>query len=182
MTMKKIAVICLLLGLVGCGDKAGTKSVSSEPASAEPTAAVVVQPKKAVHYYSVEDGGEYGYEPGVSQDDQHNGTGAKSLIMFRYAGLRDAQYQVYSKYGPVVTALQCENPCEFIKIMTFYNGTFVKKEMLRATEGTIGWLAISDAINGFMKAYVAGKQGKEYSLHFDEKHGVQKLPADQSET
>lgn len=169
--MKKAMWMLMVLALAGCGDEAGTKGISSEPAEAE-----VVPPVKAEHLYSVEDNGEYGYERGISQNDQQEGRVANSLLMFRFAGQRDGKYQAYHKEGPAVVAMECSNPCEFIKAMTFYDGELIKKEMVRATEGSIGWSVMSDAINGYMKPYVAGKQGKEYQLTFDEKRGIQKVP------
>lgn len=172
--MKKAVWVLMVMALAGCGDQAGTKGISSQPAEVQE--AEVVQPVKAEHQYSVEDGGEYGYERGVSQNDQESGTAANSLLMFRYAGQHDGKYQAYHKDGSVVIAMECGNPCDFIKVMTFYDGELIKKEMLRATGGMIGWSVMADAINGFLKPYVAGKQGKEYQLTFDEKRGIQKVP------
>jgi hypothetical protein len=170
----------MVVALAGCGDKAGNQ-VSGAALPEQPNMEKVAEALKAMapsHYYSMEDGGEYGYERELSQNDQESGTVTNSIVMFRYGGKHDDKYQVYTKDGDAVTAMECTNPCEFIKVLTFYEGEFIKKEIIKGTEGSIAYGAMMDAINGKMKPYVAGKQGKEYLLTFDEKRGIHKVPID----
>lgn len=167
--MKKFALMLVVFALAGCGD-------STAPSSATQAEAALVEPLPAAHYYSLEDGTEYGYEPAISQNDQESGMVAKSMVMFRYAGQRDGKHQVYAKDGSNMTVIECANPCEFMKLMSFYDGEFVNKELIRAKEGSMGWSAISDGINGFMKPTVKVKNGKSIRLWFDEA-GAHLVPA-----
>ena len=64
----------------------------------------------------MKDGYEYGYEQAISQDAADSGQVATSLLMFKFVGEKDGNYQVFSKNaGDVITLLQCSNPCEYIK-------------------------------------------------------------------
>lgn len=175
--MKKLAIVMVLSGLflVGCDSGQNTQQVSVEEA---PTAEIAQSTPKVDHWYSMKDGYEYGYEQGISQDQQNAGQGAATLMMFKYAGQKDGMYQAYSKdaaSGAIVVA-QCSNPCDFIKLMTFFQGEHLKTDRMKATEGTIGWLVMADAINGKLEQYVMDKNGKKAHVWFDEQKGVISTP------
>lgn len=170
--MKKAVWMLIVLALAGCGEKpAGSGGGQSE--NAKPVAEVVA-PKQAEHFYVMADGDEYGYELGVSQIDQDNGKMANSLMMFRYAGENAGKHQAYSKDGLTFTVIECGNPCEFMKVMTFAGTEFIRKELVRATEGTIGWGVMADAINGFLQVHKT-KDGKSHPW-FDERKGIRFIP------
>jgi hypothetical protein len=159
-----LALICVVL-VCGCGQQS-----TSQPEKAE---IVPVEPLPD-HYYSMKDGLEYGYEPAVSEDAQKAGQLASTLLMFKFAGERDGVYQIYTKDGYSTTVAECSNPCDFIKIMVFAKDVgHVKTERMRATEGTIVWLAISDAINNKLEQFVNEKNGKKFTVWWDEKKGLQ---------
>lgn len=166
--MKKAMWVLIVLGLAGCGDESASGSANAEPV------AEVVALKPAVHFYVMADGDEYGYELGVSQSDQDNGKMANSLMMFRYAGEHDGKHQAYSKDGLAFTIVECSNPCEFMKVMRFAGTEFIKKDLVRATEGTIGWGVMEDAINGFLQVHKT-RDGKSHPW-FDEKKGIHFIP------
>lgn len=159
------------------GEKFPNLKVTVEPG---PNSAIQIPaPPVRQNNYSFKDGYEYGYERVLSEQEKNNGLGTSPLVVFKYAGHRDDKYQVYVKDKNVrgaVTVLECSNPCEFIKAMTFYNGEMLKKEHLRATSKTIGWLALEDAINGRLEQYVTEKNNRKVTISFDEKKGVKFTP------
>ena len=143
------------------------------PQAAPEQAAIVPEPVKVDHYYSMKDGVEYGYEQGLSQDAQNAGQAATKLMMFKFSGQKNGVYQVFSaeKSGATVT-LQCENPCNYIKSMSFYQLEHTGTERMKATEGTVGWAVMADAINGKLEKFQAEKNGKKFEVWFDEKKGM----------
>lgn len=169
--MKKLLFTMVLSGLIiaGCGnDKAPA------PKAAEPAAVVPAEPIKD-HEYSLKDGVEYGYERAISENEANQGKAASELLMAKYAGEKDGAYQAYIKQGQVIAVFQCGNPCEFIKIMTFMDGEHINTERMRATEGTIGWSIMADAINGKLRPYVGDRNGRKFNVWFDEKKGIQQI-------
>lgn len=179
--------------LISCILVAGTASLLRDkpptPTSAQATPAVPVKtdtstvaqatpaaPAKG-HNYSLKDGYEYGYERDVSADEQNRGQAANALMMARFAGKIDGKYQVFMKSsedhnGTLV--VECTNPCEFMKIMAFYQGQHVKTERVRVTPDIIGWSILEDAINGQMQQFVEDRDGRKYTIWFDENKGMQR--------
>ena len=153
----------MALGLIGCEDQQQTQAEIAEV------------PVKVEHHYSLKDGYEYGYEQAISQDAADSGQAASTLLMFKYAGTKDGVYQAYTKEASgAISVLQCNNPCDFLKIMVFYDGEHLKTERMKATEGTIGWSVISDAINGQLEQYVGENKstGQKLNVWFTEKDGL----------
>lgn len=178
MKMKTItAALAVCAAIVGCGPQDAQKQSSVE---AGPNAAIQAPaPSVKQNNYSFKDGYEYGYERELSEQEKNNGVGTSPLVILKYAGHHDDKYQVYIKEAAVrgaVTVLECSSPCEFIKAMTFYNGQMLRKEHLRATPKTIGWLALEDAINGRLEQYVTEKNNRKVTISFDEKKGVKFTP------
>lgn len=167
--MKRIALIGIIaILLAGCGN-------TSNDTQAQQAEIVPEQPK-IDHYYSLKDGFEYGYEQAVSQNALQDGQAVESLLMFKYAGAKDGKYQVYTRDGATFEVLECNNPCEFMKIMVFFNGKHISTERMRATEGTIGWLVMADAINGKLEQFVGERNGNQHYVWFDEAKGPQRVP------
>lgn len=165
--MNKFAIALFIFMLIAC-DK---NQVAESNLSIENTESTVSAPD---HNYSLKEGSEYGYEQAVSDAEIQQGHGASTLIMFKYAGQKDGKHQAYSKDGGVTTVLECASPCEFIKIMVFAKGIgHVKTERMRATEGTIGWLVISDALNGKLDPFIGDENGRKFTVWFDEMKSVQ---------
>lgn len=169
--MKKLYlfVALLSLALAGCGNGQQTSAIPEKPAQVVPP-----MPVKD-HEYSLKDGVEYGYERAVSAEEANQGKAASQLLMVRYAGTKGGDYQAYIKDGLVIAVFQCSNPCEFIKIMTYLDGEHVKTERMRATEGTVGWSVMADAINGKLQPYVGERNGRKFNVWFDERKGVQQI-------
>jgi hypothetical protein len=173
--MKKQIVVWAVVTLVlaGCGDSHPTLSTEAEGQSAT----IAPEPPKIEHMYSMKDGDQYGYEKGISKDQQDAGQTASTLLMFSYAGEKDGVYQAYTGTDGVVTVMQCNNPCEFMKILTFVGGENVKTDRMKATEGSVGWAVMSDAINGKLEPHVAKRNGKKGHVWFDENSGIHFTPS-----
>ena len=193
--MSKISagvIVLLLAGLAGCGDQtaapkteaSGSAATSNASTTAteesEEQAAAPEQAAEPKHYYAMTENGEYGYEAGVSEDDQQGGQVAANLIMVKFAGEKDGKFQVFYRDSNVRSAYhvsECENPCRYMKSMTFLNGKHIKTERATNTEGSLGWAWMSDAINGEMErgTIESKKSGKSF-VWFDEKAGMQTTP------
>ena len=77
--------------------------------------------------------------------------------------------------------LQCNNPCDFIKVMVFLDGEHIKTERVKAVAGSIGWTVMSDAINGRLEQYIQmNKQtNKKVNVWFAEQEGMEATPIKQ---
>ena len=174
--MKKlILAIAVMLALVGCDD-------NSNKAPEKLAAEIAQEVPKADHYYSIKDGYEYGYEQAISQNSLNAGQIASALIMFKYAGEKNGVYQAFSNEATgATTVLQCNNPCDFIKVMVFLDGEHIKTERVKAVAGSIGWTVMSDAINGKLEQYIRmNKQtNKKVNVWFAEQEGMEATPIKQ---
>lgn len=135
-------------------------------------AGIAPQQASIDHYYSMRDGYLYGYEQAISQNDIEQGRAANTLLMFRYSGLKDGVYQVYTKDDAldVITVMECTNPCDFLKIITHVKHLDKPKvEHMRMTPGTIAELVFYDAMNGKLNEVVLDKNGKKNSMWIGEK-------------
>jgi len=141
-----------------------------------PQAETVNQSPLLDHNYAMKDGNQYGYARAISAEEANNGQVAEQLMMFKFSGSRDGTFQVFTETDGPISTLECEKPCEFMKAMVFYQGKHIKTERFRAAEGSIGALALSDAINGKLEQYVSEKKGKSVNVWFDEKKGVIAMP------
>ncbi|MBK4739206.1 hypothetical protein [Noviherbaspirillum pedocola] len=159
--MRKIIVLSIFFALVGCSDES-EKHVNATPemvAAANPGPAanyvppVYTPPPKPSHLYSMEEDGEYGYEPGISENDEKSGTKAQALIMVRYLGESNGVHSVQVGDANVRQVTSCKLPCEFVKNKTYVAGTLVKTETMRAAEGSIVWAVMQDIQNGELKPY-----------------------------
>ena len=129
------------------------------------------------HHYVLKDGFQYGYEPGTSIEDAAQGKLSNEILMFKYAGQREGKFQVFYPYSKThVTAMECDKPCEFIKIIDVdaYNG--ITTSHLRATEGSIGYGVMQDAISGKLNQFILEEKGKKLSVWFDTKSGMKTIP------
>jgi hypothetical protein len=149
--MKIITTLILILSVVGCSDE--NKSDAQTPTTNAKNEAKWESPKPT-HLYSIEEEGEYGYEPGISDDDEKAGRKTKPLIMVRYLGVKDGTYTIQINDGMSTNTASCKYPCEFIKQKTFFNGSVVDTQTVRAVQGSIIWAIMQDAQNDQMKPYL----------------------------
>lgn len=154
------SVLILLLAACGSGESSAPKATSA-PAI----------PAKPAHYYVLKDGAEYGYEQAISSDDKSKGQSASKVLMFKYLGERSGELQFHARDGDIHSVIQCERPCEFVKQMVFVNERIVRKEHMRANEGSIIWALIQDAMTGQLKKFTKERNGSVQEVWFDEKNG-----------
>lgn len=134
-----LALIMTVL-LTACGDQAPKATAVAEAPSAAPAV-----PK---HVYAIKDGFEYGYEQALSDQDRSQGRVTKSLLMFSYLGKKGGAYQVMLKEDDVRTVAECALPCEYAKVYTFVDVTFIKKETIPINPSALLAGVFADAITG----------------------------------
>lgn len=172
----------VVLSIVGCGNRtedAPHANVSSNaPADTLQSKPNAKAPPVKDHYYSMRDGKEYGYESELSQQDKSKGIGANSLTMVRYAGSRGDKFQAFSYKNGTYSVLECQIPCEYVKVMTFSNGEHIQTERMKVSEGIIGWSIMQDAIDGKLEQsiHISQDKKKRSTLWFSEENGIELIP------
>lgn len=111
-------------------------------------------------HYLLREGDLYAYAPELTDDERNTAEPASGPMRVGYAGQRDGVFQVVVFEEPgFVYASQCTDPCDFIKLMMFSGATLVRTRLVRAEPGTIGWLALDDAIHGRLERYLDRRNG-----------------------
>jgi hypothetical protein len=188
--MSKSTLIYVLLAglsLTGCGGEqkpvqTSPNSTASQvsgdvPTPVVPEAKPAEQPA-AEHFYSLKEGNEYGYEHAISDDEQNKGQAAARLTMFKFAGVQDGRYQVYTKNKSVIQVIECDKECKFIKVMTFVNGNHMQTERIAGGNGSIASSVMQDAINGRLERAVTTSKtdGSRKYVWFSEDNGISYTP------
>lgn len=160
--MVRYLLICALLTACGHSEQAASLAPESKPV-AEVTA--------PAHNYAVYMDDEYGYQPAISENQVNDGQVASTLFMLKYLGEKNGKYQLFTKQNDnVMTVMECQNPCQFIKLHHIVNGMgVVKTEVMEAAPDSIGKLAFDDAINGELQQFVKEDGGKRYTVWLDGK-------------
>lgn len=156
-------LICALLAACSHNEQAA--------APVNQTEAVAQAPAVPTHNYAVYMDDEYGYQPAISENQINNGQVASTLFMLKYLGEKNGKYQLFAKQNDnVMTVMECQNPCQFIKLHHLVNGMgVVKTEVMEAAPDSIGKLAFDDAINGELQQFVKEDGGKRYTVWLDGK-------------
>lgn len=170
---------CVVLG-VGAALIKGEYDKSA-PASATPSTAEVIVPQPVKdHNYVMQDGMKYGYPAAISETDRKAGQAAERIVMVLYAGEREGRYQAHIMDGLTVSALECGNPCQYMKIMTYVDNSYVsdqvKVEHMAAASGSLGYFIMQDAVRGKLKQYGRKIDGKSYQMWVDENRGMRRYP------
>jgi hypothetical protein len=106
----------------------------------------------------LEQDGEYGYEPAVSETDQRNGKTVNSLVMIRYLGEHDGNIRWSSVVNGQALVLSCKQPCEFVTMAGYVSGMEVEHETSRVAPGSIMDEILQDIDADQLKVYGAGKR------------------------
>ncbi|MFC3874855.1 hypothetical protein [Neisseria musculi] len=160
--MKKYLVLLVAVAVAAC----------SQSDTQTPQEEILKQEKQSTipdHFYSLQDGQEYGYESAISQDQANAGQAASNIIMIRFAGEKDGKYQIYGKENQVYSVFECDKNCQFIKSMVFVDNQLIRKEMLKGGNDSVASFAFMDAINGKLEKSVEESKGKKYHIWFTEK-------------
>lgn len=132
------------------------------------------------HNYVMQDGMKYGYPMAISEDARKSGQKAEQLVMAMYAGEKNGKYQAHIVDGVTVTALECEAPCKFLKVMSYIDDPYlkdqIKVEHLAANPEILGYLIMQDAMRGKLKQYGVGTEKKRFTVWVDERKGMQRTP------
>lgn len=123
---------------------ADTESASAAPApSPEPT-----------HNYVMEEGGEYGYQPAISEEEANNGVATKALEMVRYRGEKNGTYIVDAPdESGAIFRMECKDPCEYVKTRVIVEGQTIKSETVPNAPRSLMHAVLEDAMNGQLKPY-----------------------------
>lgn len=135
-----LMVACAMVLISGCGEPGGGSNSA--------VAVAPVPPPAPKHLYAIKDGLEYGYEQALSEQDRNQGRVTKSLLMFSYLGKKGGAYQVMLKDDNVRTVAECALPCEYAKVYTFVDVTFIKKETIPINPSALLAGVFADAISG----------------------------------
>ncbi|WP_028008659.1 hypothetical protein [Solimonas flava] len=139
----------------------------AEPATEQ---ASVAAPK--THVYAVREKLEYGYERALSQNDTSAGTAVAPLVMARYLGKRGNIHQVLVGKGVGSMLVQCETPCEYLKIATYYNGRYRDATFIRNEPGIVASGIMDDAMSGELEPYYAENSYPTYTGRYRNKKEI----------
>ncbi|WP_374342618.1 hypothetical protein [Azonexus sp.] len=159
--MKTTLIAALIACLAACNyteEKAVAPAARAEPSI----------PSAPNHFYVMQDGMEYGYEQAISQEALQQGQAASKIMMVKFIGERNGVLQMHTKDGEVHIVFQCERPCEFVKQMLFIDGQLMRKEHLRANEGSLVWAIAQDVQAGRLIKFTRLRNGKPQETWFDE--------------
>lgn len=130
------------------------------------------------HNYVMQDGMKYGYPSAISENDRNAGQVSEKLVMALYAGEKSGKHQAHLMDGSVVSVLECEPPCRYLKIMTFVDDDYlrdeIKVEHIVAAPNSLGYSIMQDAMRGRLKQYAVGTKEKRYTVWMDERKGMQR--------
>jgi hypothetical protein len=151
---------------VGCMLVVGAVAFAAKAHGAEPT--------EVPHNFDFQDGMEYGYTV-----NQAPGQAARQVATFLFAGDRDGRYQLHSRQGPYLTAIECTFPCDVAKVITVFDGPGASPgtanvQRLRLDRNSVGLRALQDAATGRLKRYGIGYGAKRYTVWVDVERGVVK--------
>ncbi|WP_293934018.1 hypothetical protein [Iodobacter sp.] len=178
-----LALLLIGLALSGCGaeknEAAAPKVVASSEAEIVPEPHEDVSPVSPKHWYVMRDGSEYGYERVLSKNETDQGQAAGTLIMIKYAGQKNGKHQIYLQQKEEFDVFECNEPCDYIKTMTFYGDELIRTERLKFVPGTIAASAMMDAFNGQLEVVKVQKKSKpniDLNIWFSEKSGIVLTP------
>jgi hypothetical protein len=165
-TMKKTVLLCAVaLSVAACNDSTTNASSSSADvpriaSSYLPPAASAApaEPPPPSHNYALEEDGEYGYQPGISEDEKSQGVATKALVMIRYRGEKNGTYVIEMPGDAgAVMRMECKEPCQYVKTKIMVGGEVLKTETVPNTSGSLMSAVFEDALDGQLKPY--GKHG-----------------------
>jgi hypothetical protein len=124
------------------------------------------------HNYDFKEGIEYGYTM-----NQAPGEAARQVATFLYAGARDGRYQLHSRQGSYITAIECTVPCDVAKVITALDHPSAQPgsanvRRLRLDRNSVGYRALQDAAAGQLRQYGEDIGGKPYTVWVDPERGV----------
>ncbi|TVO57550.1 hypothetical protein [Denitromonas halophila] len=133
------------------------------------------------HNYVMRDGMEYGYTMALTDEQRQAGQIGEQIIAFMYLGSREGKHQVLARDGSVVTVMECEVPCQFVKGMTFVDEDYlrdtIKVDRFQAQPGTIIGAVMDDVANNQLAVAGTLRNGKKHTMWMDARKGMVFYPA-----
>ncbi|MFM0543992.1 hypothetical protein PQR29_04615 [Paraburkholderia strydomiana] len=159
------AAIAASLTLVACD---GPQPSSPGPASSAdaPRIASSYQPPPEppkplppAHNYAVQQDGEYGYQPAVSDEERNRGVTTKPLIMVRYRGEKNGIYVIEeADESGAVFRMECQELCQYVKTKVIVGGQVLKTATVPNAPESLMHAVFDDAINGQLEKYPAKRK------------------------
>lgn len=175
--MKKLILLFVVTALVGCGQQEPPKENKPAASTQDSKPAQPVMPE---YNYVMQDGMKYGYPVAISENQRKEGQMSEQLLMALFAGEKDGKFQVHVIDGVVVRAMECEAPCQYLKVMSYIDDPILRKQIkvehIAASPGSVGYLMMQDAIRGKLKQYGVGTDKKRYTVWVDEHKGMIRTP------
>jgi hypothetical protein len=152
-----IAVAIYVLGQLGNSRPAQPAAQAAEATVQTPSAAPEPPPPPPPpsHNFAIEQDGEYGYEPAISDDDRKAGTAVKPMIMVRYLGTKDNLTRFAVVDAGVRTVFTCKEACDVVKSTVYLQGELIRQDTMRVAPGSIIEAVVQDIENGQLNAYGA---------------------------
>ncbi|MGA7781125.1 MAG: hypothetical protein WCA85_25925 [Paraburkholderia sp.] len=143
----RMHIAAIMTFTVACSVAACSKAPNAAPPS------VAVAPVAPMHNYVLEQNGEYGYQPSVSEQERQQGVGQVPLIMVRYFGKQHGEYRLRATADGQTTETTCKEPCTYVKEALLIDGNPVQSQTMQNTPGTLIYAVMADAINGQLNPY-----------------------------
>lgn len=176
-----LAISAAFLLVLGVGIAIGWLVLPQQHTTVSPRVetTTVEQEVAPTHNYDFRDGMQYGYTRLRSQTDVENGAAASQVVMLMYAGKKDGVYQLHTRQGSVLTAIECTHPCSVAKLLTVLDApglgpAQVNVQRMRMEPNAVATLAIADAASERLRVYGEERKGKKYRVWVDETFGVRR--------
>ncbi|MFM0569130.1 hypothetical protein PQQ88_12455 [Paraburkholderia caledonica] len=167
-TMKAITVaaaIAASLTLVACDGPQTSSPSATSSADAPRIASSYLPPSEPpkplppAHNYALEQDGEYGYQPAVSDEERNRGVTTKPLIMVRYRGEKKGMYVLEeTDESGAVFRMECQELCQYVKTRVIVGGQVLKTATVPNAPESLMHAVFEDAVNGQLQTYPAKRK------------------------
>lgn len=102
----------------------------------------------------MEEDGEYGYQPGISEEEANKGVATKALAMVRYRGEKNGVFMVdVPDESGAIFRMECKDPCEYVKTRVIVEGQTIKSQTVPNAPNSLMHAVFEDAMNGKLTPY-----------------------------
>ena len=100
---------------------------------------------RGAHHWTWHEGGEFGYQRALSEQDKQRGIAAAPLFVVGYQGKQSGVYNFATADSQL---LSCRTPCETIMSLSAAAG----RQVFPVVRGSLLWALVEDARNGWLSA------------------------------
>jgi hypothetical protein len=157
---KAILLYAVALSVTACNDSTTNAPSTTGNADAPSVASSYLPPPEPLkpapptHNYALEEDGEYGYPPAISDDERSQGITTKPLVMVRYRGEKDGTYVLEeTDDSGAVFRMECEGLCKYVKTKVIVDGQVIKTATVPNAPESLMHAVFEDAMDGQLKPY-----------------------------